>query len=284
MTAEIAPAADGPFYAPSGREVEVFAAAARRGHPVMLKGPTGSGKTRLVEYMAWRLDVPLYTVSCHEDLTASDLVGRFVLDAQSTVWVDGPLTRAVRDGGLCYLDEIVEAHQDATVVIHSLADHRRELHIDRLGGSAIKASPQFTLVVSYNPGYQSVLKDLKPSTRQRMVAIELDFPSPATETAVIIAETGVDAGTAEHLVRFGAAVRRLEEPRLHEVASTRTLVIAADLIAEGLSFVEAATAAVAGSLTDDQSLSRGLASMAEAFSPGHAGWPTVGDQMRAGHR
>src|SRR5918911_3053066 len=187
-----APGDDAPFYAPVGREVEILEAAWKQGLPVMLKGPTGSGKTRLVEHCAHRFGVPLFTVSCHEDMTASDLLGRYVLMGGDTEWVDGPLTRAVREGGICYLDEIVEARQDATVAIHSLADHRRELNLERLGGLTLRAADGFLLVVSYNPGYQSVLKDLKMSTRQRMVAIELDFPPPDIERQVVIVEGGVD--------------------------------------------------------------------------------------------
>src|SRR5437899_4431213 len=177
--------ADLPFYVPVGNELDVFSAAWRARIPIMLKGPTGCGKTRLVEHMAHRLGVPLFTVSCHEDMTASDLLGRYILTGGDTEWVDGPLTRAVRMGGICYLDEIVEARQDATVAIHSLADHRRELNLERLGGQRLLAADGFMLVVSYNPGYQSVLKDLKTSTRQRMVAIELDFPPPEVELEIL---------------------------------------------------------------------------------------------------
>jgi len=255
-----------PYYAQVGREVDVFDAAARRGLPVMLKGPTGCGKTRLVEFMAHRLDVPLFTVSCHEDMTASDLLGRYVLAGDETVWVDGPLTRAVKEGGICYLDEIVEARQDATVAIHSLADHRRELHLERQGGKRLQAEPGFCLVVSYNPGYQSVLKDLKMSTRQRMVAIDLTFPPPDIEREIIVTEAGVDAALAEDLVRLGQGIRRVKEAGLREVASTRTLVASAMLIAEGLPFVEAAVAAVAGPLTDDVELRDGLVAMIEAYA------------------
>jgi nitric oxide reductase NorQ protein len=258
----------GPFYAPVGREIEVFGAAARRGLPVMLKGPTGCGKTRLVEFMAHRLGVPLFTVSCHEDMTASDLLGRYVLAGDETVWVDGPLTRAVKEGGICYLDEIVEARQDATVAIHSLADHRRELHLERKGGERLQAADGFNLVVSYNPGYQSVLKDLKMSTRQRMVSIELSFPPPEIEREIIVAEGGVDVALAEDLVRLGQAIRRVKEAGLREVASTRTLIAAAALISEGLPFTEAAFAAVAGPLTDDVELRDGLVAMIESYAPG----------------
>lgn len=255
-----------PFYAPIGTEVTVFSAAFRRGLPVMLKGPTGCGKTRLVEHMAHRLGVPLFTVSCHEDMTASDLLGRYVLVGGDTEWVDGPLTRAVREGGICYLDEIVEARQDATVAIHSLTDHRRSLSLERRGGETLSAADGFGLVVSYNPGYQSVLKDLKMSTRQRMVSIDLDFPEPDVERSILIEEAGVAPDTADDLVRLGAAIRRAKDSGLREVASTRTLIAAAALVDEGLSFREAARAAIAGPLTDDLDLRAGLDQLIEAYA------------------
>jgi nitric oxide reductase NorQ protein len=261
------PAAEHPFYLPIGHEVELFEAAWRRGLPVMLKGPTGCGKTRLVEYIADRVDVPLWTVSCHEDMTASDLLGRYVLTGGTTEWVDGPLTRAVREGGICYLDEIVEARQDATVAIHSLADHRRELNVERLGGERLKAAHGFQLVVSYNPGYQSVLKDLKASTRQRMVSIELDFPAPELELEILRSEAGVAGAVAEDLVRLGQSVRRVRDAGLREAASTRTLIAAAALIDEGMSFRDACIAAIAGPLTDDVELRDGLITMIDAHAP-----------------
>lgn len=254
-----------PFYTPTGGEIDVFEAAFRRGLPVMLKGPTGCGKTRLVEHMAHRLGVGLFTVSCHEDMTASDLLGRYVLTGGDTEWVDGPLTRAVREGGICYLDEIVEARQDATVAIHSLTDHRRELNIERLGGQTLHAADGFGLVVSYNPGYQSVLKDLKTSTRQRMVSIELAFPEPAVEKRILVEEAGVDPEVADDLVRLGAAIRRAKDSGLREVASTRTLIAAAMLIDAGLSFRAAAAAAIAGPLTDDVELRAGLHQMIDSY-------------------
>jgi nitric oxide reductase NorQ protein len=256
-----------PYYLPIGSEVELFEAAWRRGLAVMLKGPTGCGKTRLVEYVADRVGVPLYTVSCHEDMTASDLLGRYVLTGGETEWIDGPLTRAVREGGICYLDEIVEARQDATVAIHSLADHRRELNVERLGGERLTAAPGFQLVVSYNPGYQSVLKDLKASTRQRMISIELDFPAPELELDILRQEAGIQTAAAEDLVRLGQAIRRVKDVGLREVASTRTLIAAAALIEEGMSFRDAAVAAIAGPLTDDLELRDGLITMIEAHAP-----------------
>src|SRR6476469_372290 len=208
-SAVVTPVADAPFYRAVGDEVEVFRAAARRGLPVLLKGPTGCGKTRFVEAMAHQLGRPLITVACHDDLTTADLVGRYLLKGGETVWVDGPLTRAVREGAICYLDEIVEARQDTTVVLHPLADHRRQLPLDRLG-ITLDAAPGFCLVVSYNPGYQSVLKDLKDSTRQRMVGIELTFPAPEIEEAIVAHEADLDRAEAARLVKFGQAIRRVE--------------------------------------------------------------------------
>jgi nitric oxide reductase NorQ protein len=254
-------------YVAVGNEIELFRAAHSQGLPVMLKGPTGCGKTRLVEYIAQQAGVPLYTVSCHEDMTASDLLGRYVLTGGDTVWQDGPLTRAVREGGICYLDEIVEARQDATVAIHSLADHRRELNLERRGGEVLKATDGFLLVVSYNPGYQSVLKDLKTSTRQRMVAIDLDYPNPAIELQILRQEVDVAIEDAEALIRLGTGIRRLTDAGIREVASTRTLITAAALMRSGISFRDAAAAAIAGPLTDDVQLRTGLLAMIEA----HAG-------------
>ena len=254
-----------PFYLPVGNEVDVFAAAFRGGLPIMLKGPTGCGKTRLVEHMAERLGVRLFTVSCHEDITASDLMGRYVLQGGETVWVDGPLTLAARHGGICYLDEVVEARADSTVAIHSLADHRRELSLERLGDVRVNASNDFCLVVSYNPGYQSVLKDLKVSTRQRMVAIELGFPPPEVEQQVIRHEAGIDESAAAGLVRLGQAIRRLEDEDLREVASPRALVSAGVLVANGLSLRDAAIAAIVGPLTDDAVSRAGLVTMVDAY-------------------
>src|SRR5246500_1907691 len=212
-----------PYYVPLGNEEHVFKAAFRQGLSILLKGPTGCGKTRFVEAMAYDLERPLITVACHDDLTTADLLGRFLLSGGETEWVDGPLTRAVREGAICYLDEVVEARQDTTVVLHPLADHRRQLPVERLGVT-LDAAPGFTLVVSYNPGYQSVLKDLKDSTRQRMVAIELGYPSPDVEAKVVACESGVGPERAGELVRFGQAIRRLETAGLREVGSTRVLL------------------------------------------------------------
>jgi nitric oxide reductase NorQ protein len=249
-----------PYYVPVGNEEHVFKAAFRQGMSVVLKGPTGCGKTRFVEALAYDLDRPLITVACHDDLTTADLVGRFLLRGGETEWVDGPLTRAVREGAICYLDEVVEARQDTTVVIHPLADHRRQLPIERLGVT-LDAAPGFCLVVSYNPGYQSVLKDLKDSTRQRLVAIEFGFPPPDLEEKIVAHETGIDPDSTAALVRFGQAIRRLETAGLREVASTRLLIAAGRLVAEGLSPREAARAAIAGPLTDDPTATRGLVEM-----------------------
>jgi len=239
-----------PYYEPVGDETEIFEAAYRNQLPVLLKGPTGCGKTRFMEHMAWRLQRPLITVSCHDDLTASDLVGRFLVMGGETVWVDGPLARAVRNGGICYLDEIVEARKDTTVVIHPLADDRRVLPMEKLG-ELLEASPEFGLAISYNPGYQSVLKDLKQSTRQRFVALEFDYPSAELESRIVASETGVDEAVARQLVKFAHMTRNLKGSGLEEGASTRLLVHAAKLIVSGVSPVAACRTAVAQALTDD---------------------------------
>lgn len=253
-----------PYYVPVGNEEQVFRAACQQGLAVLLKGPTGCGKTRFVEAMAHDLGRPLITVACHDDLTTADLVGRFLLHGAETQWVDGPLTRAVREGAICYLDEIVEARQDTTVVLHPLADHRRQLPIDRLGVT-LDAAPGFCLVVSYNPGYQSVLKDLKDSTRQRMIAIEFGFPPPDVEEKIISTEAGIDQKLAAQLVRIGHAIRNAEPAGLREVASTRVLVATARLVVEGLCPRDAALAALAGPLTDDPMMTAGLAELIDAY-------------------
>ncbi len=264
--ATLRPASKAPFYRAVGDEVEVFAAAARRGLPVLLKGPTGCGKTRFVEAMAHALGRDLITVAGHEDMTSADLVGRFLLKGGETVWMDGPLTRAVREGAVCYLDEIVEARQDTIVVIHPLADHRRELPIDRLG-TTLPAAPGFQLVISYNPGYQSVLKNLKESTRQRFIALELDFPPAEIETAVVAHEAGIDSTTAHSLVTLGNAIRSLDGAPLREVSSTRMLILAGGLVAEGLSLRSAVQSAVVQVLSDDPDVVRALGELADAILP-----------------
>jgi len=253
-----------PFYVPTGNEERVFKAAFHQGLSIVIKGPTGCGKTRFVEAMAYDLNRLLISVACHDDLTTADLVGRFLLRGGETEWVDGPLTRAVREGAICYLDEVVEARQDTTVVLHPLADYRRQLPIERLGVT-LDAAPGFCLVVSYNPGYQSVLKDLKDSTRQRMVAIEFGFPAPEVEEKIVAYEAGVDEKKAEELVRLGQAIRRLETSGLREVASTRVLISAGRLIAEGLAPRESAHAAIASALCDDATVISGLAKMIDVY-------------------
>ena len=239
-----------PYYEPVGDEIQLFEAAYRQQIPVLLKGPTGCGKTRFMEHMAWRLKRPLITVSCHDDLTASDLVGRYLVKGGETVWVDGPLTRAVRAGGICYLDEVVEARKDTMVVIHPLADDRRTLPMEKLG-QVLVAPPEFCLAISYNPGYQSVLKDLKQSTRQRFVALEFDYPEADLERRIVVNESGVDAGIAEKLVRFAQMTRNLKGSGLEEGASTRLLVHAGKLVSSGVDPVVACRSAVAQAVTDD---------------------------------
>jgi nitric oxide reductase NorQ protein len=259
-----------PYYKAIGNEEAIFKAAYHQGLALVLKGPTGCGKTRFVEAMAHDLGRPLITVACHDDLTTADLVGRYLLRGDETVWVDGPLTRAVREGAICYLDEVVEARQDTTVVLHPLADYRRQLPIERLGVT-LDAAPGFGLVVSYNPGYQSVLKDLKDSTRQRMVAVEFGFPAADVEESIVAHEAGVDGATAAELVRLAQAIRRLETGGLREVASTRVLIAAGQLVAEGLGIREAAQAAIAGPLTDDVAVGRALNEMIGVYLGGSDG-------------
>ncbi|MGB5794670.1 MAG: CbbQ/NirQ/NorQ/GpvN family protein [Mycolicibacter algericus] len=254
------------FYRAVGDEIEVFRAAARRGLPVLLKGPTGCGKTRFVEAMAEQSGRDLITVAGHEDMTSADLVGRFLLKGSETIWVDGPLTRAVREGAVFYLDEVVEARQDTTVVIHPLADHRRELPVDRLG-TIVPAAPGFQLVISYNPGYQSVLKNLKESTRQRFVAIELGFPPAQAEIDIVSHETGVDPQTAQALVALGNAIRNLDGSPLREGASTRMLILAGGLVAEGLALRSAVQATIVQVLSDDTDVIRALGELADAVLP-----------------
>ena len=242
-----------PYYRALGDEIAVFEAAAARRLPVLLKGPTGCGKTRFVRHMAWRLRRPLVTVACHDDLTASDLTGRFLVRGGETLWQDGPLTEAVRHGAIAYLDEVVEARQDTVVVLHPLADDRRMLPLER-ADEVVPAHPDFQLVASYNPGYQSVAKELKPSTRQRCVALELGFPPPAVEAEIVAAEAGVERGAAAALVRVAERIRPLRDRGLVEVPSTRLLVHAARLVGAGLDPVRACEAALVEPLTDDPEL------------------------------
>ena len=251
-----------PFYLPIGDEIAVFEECHRRGLGVMLKGPTGCGKTRFVEHMAWRLHRPLVTVACHDDLSASDLTGRWLVRDGETVWQDGPLTRAARAGAICYLDEVVEARQDVVVVIHPLTDDRRMLPIEKTG-ELVDAAPGFQLVVSYNPGYQHVLKDLKPSTRQRFVSLEFDFPPPALERRVVAHEGGVDDATAAALVELAIRVRRLRDRGLAEVPSSRLLVATARLISGGITPARACQVALMSPLTDDPDL---LAAISDLIS------------------
>jgi nitric oxide reductase NorQ protein len=241
---------DEPYYAPVGDEITIFESAYKNRLPVLLKGPTGCGKTRFMEYMAWRLRRPLITVSCHDDLTASDLVGRFLIRGGETIWVDGPLARAVKEGAICYLDEIVEARKDTMVVIHPLADDRRVLPVEKLG-QLFEAPPEFALAVSYNPGYQSVLKDLKQSTRQRFVALEFDYPEHELEVTIVAKESGIGREMAGKLVKFAEMTRNLKGSGLDEGASTRLLVHAAKLIADSVPPVNACQSAIAQALTDD---------------------------------
>ena len=275
-----------PYYEPSSDEVEIFEAAYRQRVPVLLKGPTGTGKTRFVEYMAWKLGqpltivkdgalatepgsngaVPLVTVACHEDLSASDLIGRYLLDANGTRWIDGPLTRAVKAGGICYLDEVVEARKDTTVIIHPLTDHRRLLTIDKLG-EVVEAADSFLLVVSYNPGYQNVLKDLKHSTRQRFVALDFQFPDAEREAMIIGHESGVDEENATLLAKLGHKVRTLREHGLKEGASTRVLIYAGRLIKEGIAPRRACHVAVTWGITDDPQVQRSLEEVVSAIFP-----------------
>ena len=246
-----------PYYLPVGREVELFEAAHASKLPVILKGPTGCGKTRFVEYMAWRLERPLITVACHEDLSSTDLVGRFLLEGEETIWHDGPLTSAVRNGAICYLDEVVEARKDTVVIIHPLTDHRRRLPIEKRG-TILEAPADFMLVVSYNPGYQSILKDLKQSTRQRFIAIDFDYPPPEMEAEIVAREGGIDEGTARDFVLIGQKVRNLRGHGLEEGVSTRLLIYAAQLVALGIPATDAADVAMCSPITDDRELQRSI--------------------------
>ena len=257
-----------PWYLAIGDEVELFRAAFDARLPVLLKGPTGCGKTRFVEYMNWLLgnDRPLVTVACHEDLTATDLVGRYLLRGDETVWMDGPLTSAVRAGSICYLDEIVEARKDTTVVIHPLTDHRRVLPIDKTG-ELVTAHPNFLLVISYNPGYQSVLKDLKPSTRQRFVAIEFTYPSADLEARIIEHEGGVGHDNAARLALIGSKIRNLREHGLEDGVSTRLLIYAAQLIARGITPRRACDTAIVTAVSDDVDVQRSIVDVVDLVFP-----------------
>lgn len=252
-----------PFYLPSGQEVEVFKQCHANKLAVMLKGPTGCGKTRFIEHMAWQLKRPLITVACHDDLSASDLIGRYLIRHDGTVWQDGPLTRAVRLGAICYLDEVVEARQDTIVVLHSLTDYRRILPIDKTG-ELLEAAPGFQLVVSYNPGYQRMLKDLKPSTRQRFVALDLDFLPFDSEVRIVEQETGVDRPTAHALVTLAHRIRQLKDRGLTEVPSTRLLIAAAYLFKSGITIKQACYNAIVAPLSDDDSLVGAMRDLVDA--------------------
>ena len=260
--AKLAADADAPFYLAAGGEVALFEQCHARQLAVMLKGPTGCGKTRFVEYMAWRLGRPLITISCHDDLSASDLVGRFLIGSDGTEWHDGPLTRAVREGAICYLDEVVEARQDTVVVLHPLTDHRRMLPIDKTGESLL-AAPGFQLVVSYNPGYQRMLKDMKPSTRQRFVALDFTFPPHEQETAIVEREGGAAHDLAHALVTLGHRLRALHDRGLAEVPSTRLLIAAARLAAGGIEVRQACCAAIVAPLSDEPSLVAAMRDLVE---------------------
>jgi len=267
-----------PYYLPLGDEVELFRAAFRSKIPVILKGPTGTGKTRFIEYMTYTLSremegpgpgparsLPLITVACHEDLTATDLVGKFLLKGDETVWVDGPLTRAVKVGAICYLDEIVEARKDTTVIIHPLADHRRVLPLDKKG-TVVAAHENFLLVISYNPGYQSVVKDLKQSTKQRFAAIDFSYPSREKETQIIRHESGLDEGTARELAKMGEKVRNLKGHVLSEGVSTRLLIYAGSLIKDGIP-PRRACEVVTAALSDEPDVRRAIGQVISAVFP-----------------
>ena len=266
-----------PFYVPVADEIELFEAAYKQRLPLIFKGPTGCGKTRFVEYMSYRLgldltrvsqdegsedsgngvNMPLVTIACHEDLTASDLVGRYLLEGDQTVWIDGPLTRAVKVGGICYLDEIVEARKDTTVLIHPLTDHRRILPVEKRG-ELLEAAEGFLLVLSYNPGYQSALKDLKHSTRQRYVSIEFDYPPRDIEAEIVQHEAGVDKDTADQLAKLGEKIRNLKEHGLGEGASTRLLIYAGKLMAQGIPARRACQVSVNWAVTDDHAIQQSI--------------------------
>ena len=274
-------ATEKPYYVSVSDEIEIFESAYKQKLPVLFKGPTGCGKTRFIEYMAYKIgqemkaskknnnsqiNIPLVTIACHEDLTASDLVGRYLLQGDSTVWLDGPLTRAVKAGGICYLDEVVEARKDTTVIIHPLTDHRRILPVEKKG-ELLEAADGFLLVLSYNPGYQSALKDLKHSTRQRFIAIEFDYPSVEKETEIIAHESGLDEDTSNKLAILGEKIRNLKEHGLPEGASTRLLIYAAKMISQGIKPVRACQVAVNWAVTDDSLLHQGIQEVITSIFP-----------------
>lgn len=246
-----------PFYLPQGDECDVFRAAYGNRMPLLLKGPTGCGKTRFVAHMAALLGRPLYTVACHDDLSAADLIGRFLLKGGETEWVDGPLTRAVREGAICYLDEVVEARKDVAVVLHPLTDDRRILPIERTG-EVLEAGPTFMLVASYNPGYQNILKTLKPSTRQRFLAIDFDFPAPGQEIEIVVGESGLDKERVAQLVRLAGKLRALKGQDLEEGVSTRLILYCATLIKGGMPLERAVRVALIEPLSDDPDIKQGL--------------------------
>jgi nitric oxide reductase NorQ protein len=252
-----------PYYRPIANEIDIFSVCHAHGLPAMLKGPTGCGKSRFVEHMAWRLGRPLVTIACHEDLSASDLTGRYLIRGGETMWVDGPLTIAARLGAICYLDEVVEARQDTVVVIHPLTDDRRILPIDKTG-ELVSAAPGFQLVISYNPGYQHATKDLKPSTRQRFVTLEFDFPPPELEAEIVAHESGVDQRVAKELVELARKIRGLRDQGLAEAPGTRLLVSTARLIASGVAAEQACDVALVGPLTDDPDLIAAISDLVTA--------------------
>jgi len=239
------------YYKSQSNEVELFEAAAGMNLPVLIKGPTGCGKTRFIEYMGEKLNRDVYTVVCHDDLSAADLVGRHLINEKGTYWQDGPLTKAVREGGICYLDEIIEARKDTTVVLHSLADYRRVLPIDRTG-EVIEAHPDFMLVVSYNPGYQNVLKGMKPSTKQRFISLDFNYPKENIEKEVVIKESGIDANTAQKLVSIASEIRQLSDTDIQEAVSTRLLIYAAKLMVKGFNPYQACMHSIVLSLSDEE--------------------------------
>ena len=268
-----------PYYLPLGNEVALFLAAYEERLPVLLKGPTGCGKTRFVEHMAHvlyrgdlstidrrNIDNPMYTVACHEDLSATDLVGRYLLSGNETIWQDGPLTQAVKGDSICYLDEIVEARKDSTVLIHSLTDHRRILSIEKKG-EILEANENFLLVISYNPGYQNVLKDLKPSTRQRFVAIDFDYPNEEKETEILVHESGLDLPLAKELALLGARIRNLRHHGFDEGVSTRLLVYTAQLIGRGVNPIDACGAGICRAVTDDHEVQDSIAELVSTVFP-----------------